>query len=394
MRSSSLLYVLCLTASLAAQARWRATDVLQYVTGPIAWDAARNVAWHVGVVDGVMQTAAFDGTTWTVLATSSPPAREAHGLAFDPVRARLVLFGGRDLARTQVFGDTWEFDGGNWQLVASTGPAARCLFPMTWHAGRNVVTLACGTSSPNTPWGTALADVWEWNGSTWSRRAGLRDGRIAPALGHDPVRNELVLCGGHAVVGSPTQPMPVSFDETWTLGGAAPSWSLRATSVSAGRRSTAVLTFDPARGRLQLLGGSDLGGGGPDPLSGDAAPIAATMEWTGSDWSAVSALPYFGVALGAAIDPRSGDLIAFGGDWLLERGDATWRRAASLAWSRASDGTPRSLGAIAADESRARLVGLEAVGDFAAGYRTFEWDGSAFAQRADASALAITRFAV
>lgn len=200
------------------------------------------------------------------MAIATPPEREAHGLAFDPVRGRLVLFGGRDLAGTQVFGDTWEFEGSNWQLRATGRPPARCLFPMTWSSARATVTLACGTTRPNSPWGSALSDVWEWNGTVWSSRPGLRDGRIAPALGHDPVRNELVLCGGHAMVGFPT-PQPWSFDETWVLA-AAGNWTLRPTVNSAGRRSEAVLVFDPLRARLQLLGGTDIGGVGPDPPSG------------------------------------------------------------------------------------------------------------------------------
>lgn len=385
------LAVACLCASLASQAAWRRTDALQYLTGPLAWDTTRNLAWHVGVIDGAMQTAAWDGLRWTVIAANAPPAREAHGLAFDPRRARLVLFGGRDPAHTQVHRDTWEFDGFTWQQVANSGPSARCLFPMCWHAGRNTVVIACGTTSPSTPWGSALADVWEWNGSAWSQRPGLSEGRIAPALGHDPLRDELVLCGGHAVVGWPN-PMPWSFDETWTFGAASTRWTLRSTSVSAGRRSAATLTFDPLRSRLQLLGGSDLGGGGPDPLSGYASPIGAIVEWSGSDWLANGGLPSFAVALGAVFDPARRELVAFGGDWLLERGDATWLRDATRAWRRASDGTPHSLEAVAWDGARARLVGLESVAGPGSGYRTFEWDGTSFALRADAAALGITRF--
>ncbi|MBI5853426.1 MAG: hypothetical protein HZB39_20645 [Planctomycetes bacterium] len=391
-RFSAVIAFLLVAQPLAAQAVWRQTDALKYVTGPLAWDATRSVAWHVGVVDGAMQTAAWDGLRWNVVASNAPPAREAHGLAYDPLRARLVLFGGRDLAHTQVYRDTWDFDGVTWTLRATGGPGARCLFPMCWHAGRNTVVIACGTSSPSTPWGTALADVWEWNGSAWSQRIGLSEGRIAPALGHDPVRDELVLCGGHAVVGWPN-PMPWSFDETWTFGAASTRWSLRGTSVSAGRRSAAALTFDPLRARLQLLGGSDLGGGGPDPLSGFASPIGAIVEWSGSDWVMNGGLPSFAVALGAAFDPLRSELIAFGGDWLLERGDATWLRDVNLAWRRASDGTPHSLEAVTWDGARARFVGLEPVAWPGSGYRTYEWDGTAFAQRADANALGITRFA-
>src|SRR5262245_29058648 len=42
-------------------------------------------------------TLEHDGTRWTTRSTPvPPPARLAHGMAFDLTRARVVLFGGRD----------------------------------------------------------------------------------------------------------------------------------------------------------------------------------------------------------------------------------------------------------------------------------------------------------
>jgi uncharacterized protein (TIGR03437 family) len=58
---------------------------------------------------------------WTEVTPSSrPEARERYGLAFDAVRGRLVLFGGRG---ARLLNDTWEFDPGAraWSQAAITG---------------------------------------------------------------------------------------------------------------------------------------------------------------------------------------------------------------------------------------------------------------------------------
>jgi hypothetical protein len=53
------------------------------------------------------QTWLWDGTHWTESQTIGPGARQAHGMAFDSVRQRIVLFGGQDQAASFFF-DTWE----------------------------------------------------------------------------------------------------------------------------------------------------------------------------------------------------------------------------------------------------------------------------------------------
>jgi hypothetical protein len=50
----------------------------------------------------------------------TPGVRNAHGLAFDARRGRVVLFGGADASA--VRDDTWEYDGRVWHNVAGRGP--------------------------------------------------------------------------------------------------------------------------------------------------------------------------------------------------------------------------------------------------------------------------------
>ena len=390
---SVALVLLSLEWELVAQATWSEVVAARFVSGPLAWDANHGLAWSVAARDGVLETSAWDGQCWQLIATGGPSPREAHGLAFDPLRDRLVLFGGRDLAHTQVFHDTWLFDGTSWQLTTQSGPSARCLFPMTWDATRSAVVLACGTSTANSPWGTALADIWAWDGTSWSRLPGLSEGRIAPALGADPVSYDLVLCGGHAVVGYPN-PMPWSFDETWTLSAGATRWTRRIPSVTPGGRSAATLVFDPMRNHLQILGGSDIGYGGPDPLSPYPTPYPAILEWTGTDWAPRGSLPSPAIGLGAAFDTLRRELVVFGGDWLIEPADATWLRDVTDQWRRPGAGAPQSFEAVTWDGARAVMLGLESVGVPGSGFRTWTSDGHRFQELAGPSSLGITRFVV
>src|SRR5262249_42735585 len=67
----------------------------------------------------------FDGTNWTLaLPLTSPPSRQGHAMAWDPLGQRVVLFGGRRLLL--LLADTWTFDGADWTpQVLTPHPAAR-----------------------------------------------------------------------------------------------------------------------------------------------------------------------------------------------------------------------------------------------------------------------------
>src|SRR4030095_9398496 len=49
--------------------------------------------------------------------------RNAHGMAYDNKRGRVVLFGGADALK--VCSDTWEWDGKRWISVSLVGPGPR-----------------------------------------------------------------------------------------------------------------------------------------------------------------------------------------------------------------------------------------------------------------------------
>ncbi|MCH8271508.1 MAG: hypothetical protein IH985_09915 [Planctomycetes bacterium] len=52
------------------------------------------------------ETWEWDGTSWTLAATTGPSPRNRHAMAYDSVRGVTVLFGGDDGAPN---GETWEW---------------------------------------------------------------------------------------------------------------------------------------------------------------------------------------------------------------------------------------------------------------------------------------------
>ncbi|MBP6631023.1 MAG: hypothetical protein KA297_16435 [Kofleriaceae bacterium] len=108
-------------------------------------------------------TWAWDGAGWTDLAPAEAPLpRWGAGMAYDPVRDRVVLFAGQS-ADQYALDDTWEFDGTTWQQLQPTQVPPRRVFPaMTFDPRRGRVVLFGGLNA-----GGPLDDTWEWTGTDW-----------------------------------------------------------------------------------------------------------------------------------------------------------------------------------------------------------------------------------
>lgn len=136
------------------------------------------------------------GTTWSKVAGAGPPARQAHGMAYDAKRNVVVVFGGIGSGvpgqPPPLFDDTWEFDGTTWAQKYGDGPAARNSAGVAYDSKRGVVVIF-GGSGP----GGFFGDTWSWDGSTWRK---LADSGPEPrAMGfmvYDRHRDRIVLFGG------------------------------------------------------------------------------------------------------------------------------------------------------------------------------------------------------
>jgi hypothetical protein len=153
---------------------------------------------------------AWNGQRWEeVSGTTRPRARAGHAMAYDPVRRRVVLFGGIS-GQSDFFDDTWEWNGEAWELVAAEAPAptARRFHAMAYDAERREVLLFGGEAES----GAVLSDVWAWDGTAWVELtpSGPHPGpRRQHAMAYDPNFDRVVLFGGHDGL--------VPHGDTWVL---------------------------------------------------------------------------------------------------------------------------------------------------------------------------------
>ena len=91
---------------------------------------------------------------WTQVSDIGPSARSAHAMAYDEVRDRVVLFGGRTHGVSEPDArpsDTWEWDGESWVQVEDVGPPGRGHFAMAYDSARQRVVLFGGLTRESPP---------------------------------------------------------------------------------------------------------------------------------------------------------------------------------------------------------------------------------------------------
>ncbi|MEO7732415.1 MAG: kelch repeat-containing protein, partial [Kofleriaceae bacterium] len=193
--------------------RHPATRPPPHVGHAMAYDAARDRTVMVGdiLADGTLDQWQWDGTTWTSLAPASrPPGRFSTALAYDAERQKVVMFGGT--GRPGLFGDTWEWDGTSWidrSPASGPVPAPRVLHTLTYDPVRRRVVLFGGQAGTS-----SLNDVWEWDGTSWT--TSLLVSPPLPREGHamvyDAAHGDLVMFGG-----DDSFEFPGVFRDTWLL---------------------------------------------------------------------------------------------------------------------------------------------------------------------------------
>ena len=230
-------------------------------------------------------------TDWSQRASSAPPARQYHAMAYDGARGVTVLFGGTGAA---AYRDTWCWDGTTWtQKAPATSPTARAGHCMTYDAARARAVVFGGYTARG-----PVAEVHEWDGSNWFASSPVVNPppRYYSAMAYDVVRRRVVAFGGWDQVNV--------FDDTWTWDGH--SWTRVFPVTTPPRRSHHAMVFDAARGVIVMVGGGGLAG-----------TLADTWEWDGVNWTQRNPLPAFpftGRMLHAmAFDSARGRTLLFSG---------------------------------------------------------------------------------
>jgi hypothetical protein len=298
--------------------------------------------------------------------------RNAHAMAYDARRGRVVLFGGADAAA--VRGDTWEWNGSAWTLAAASGPPPRTFPAMACDARRGRILMFGGNrvlfgSDPPAD-GTFLGDTWEWDGGAWSRiDAPGPSPRAEAAMAYDAARGRVVLFGGYDRVEGKIRRL----GDTWEWDGS--RWRLL-TVAGPSARSGAAEVFDGVLGAVVLVGGRTESGTSAETWAFDGA------RWT--DRLPASPEGIFNAAM--AWDQARTRIVRFGGYRGKQRVGETWELDGA-AWMKVSETgpAPRNHAAMAYDARRRRTVlfgghdGERVFGD------TWEWDGAGWRLRQSAA---------
>ncbi len=138
--------------------------------------------------------ARWDGQRWNALSPNTPSRRESAAGAYDAQRQQFVTFGGLVGGRAyDTTGETWAFDGTRWSRIATTGPPASLGGAMAYDTRRHVLVLVGGLDIN----GRKLPDMWEWTGTNWTRVSVAGPSpRFGAGIAYDQKRGETILFGG------------------------------------------------------------------------------------------------------------------------------------------------------------------------------------------------------
>ncbi len=267
-----------------------------------------------------------DPSSWAYLDTTGtppPPRRQVKGI-YDPLRDRMIVFGGFD---DTYFNDVWALSLGRklkWTQLFPAGPAPA---PRAGHAviydpisdrmilfgGYDGVSLP--TPRRNDVWALSLSGTPAWTEIVPAGPApGRRSGHSAA---YDSLRRRMVIFGGGDTN---------SLNEVWALSLAgAPAWTrLDAAGTPPTTRNEQSAVYDERRDRLVIFGGVT----DDDRYLGDvwALPLAEE-RWIKLEPAGYPPYPRWGH--GAIYDPPGDRMIVFGGIQNADTWALTWDRQAN-----------------------------------------------------------------
>jgi len=270
-----------------------------------------------GVLNDVWALSLGGTPAWTELAPSGipPSARYLHGAIYDPVRDRMVVFGG--------LGDSFSILGDVWTLSltgtpawtpltpAGTPPSARYAHSMIYDPVRDRIVVfgglgIIGGGYHNDVWALSLAGTPTWTELTASGT--LPFARYVHQALYDPVRDRMVVFGGLYYDGIENRPL----NDVWALSLAgAPSWTeVTPNGTPPSPRSSHTAVYDPLRDRMVTFGGEV----SPGAYLNDvwALSLAGTPTWTAL--TPIGTPPNARYAHSTVYDSLRDRIIVYGGD--------------------------------------------------------------------------------
>ncbi|MEZ4368565.1 MAG: kelch repeat-containing protein [Kofleriaceae bacterium] len=200
----------------------------------------------------------WNGASWTSAAATAPPARTRAAVAYDPIRDRLLQFGGVSYGTAPPTGprvdDTfWEAAGTAWQEILAPGPSPRAEAALAVDVHRAQAILFGGFTGLDSGEFTGgitanpSSETWAWDGTSWTRRtpATRPPARGGHGMAYDVARGVVVMFGGRAGT--------AALGDTWEWDGT--TWLARP-GASPPARFEHGMTFDARSGRVLVFGGT------------------------------------------------------------------------------------------------------------------------------------------
>ena len=275
------------------------------VFGGEAVDGAKNDVWQLSL----------SGTpAWSLLdiAGTLPSGRYLHTAIYDPIRDRVIVFGGAAGVSETSSHETWSLSLSGtptWTLLAPLGtpPVARTNHTAIYDPVRDRMLIYGGfRSDPNTALGDvhalSLSGSLEWVQLDVLAAPPVRGGHAAV---YDPVGDRMLVFGGTEGANG--------LNDVWALGlGATPSWSqVSVAGTPPWQRFGAAAVYDASASRMVLFGGI-VSPNFPVPLN-DAWALSLSGGPTWNQLALAAPLPSARYYCGAAFDSARRRLLVFGG---------------------------------------------------------------------------------
>jgi hypothetical protein len=284
-----------------------ATSPTNVIQSSLVYDPVRSqFVLFGGGLAGVPtnDTWVWTGSDWSKLnPATKPPARYSASMAWDAAQQKIIMFGGEASIPTR-YNDVWAWNGTTWtqQTPTGTAPSARSGAGMAFDPLRGGLIVFGGVNTQQNN------DTWQLKNNAWTQiqangAPGAPSARNGAGLAYSQSTSQLVLFGG----GTGTCPTCTTYGDTWTLATAATSWSQKSPTHAPAARGAVAMTYDPGIGALVLFGGLT-GDGTTTTYFND------TWAWTGTDWSHAAGIasPSGRAAAAMAADDK-GHTILFGG---------------------------------------------------------------------------------
>ncbi|MBK8980170.1 MAG: hypothetical protein IPM29_30075 [Planctomycetes bacterium] len=250
------------------------------------YDPGRQVAVYMDTVANQNQMEFANGTWRDIPAAAALPAVTGYAIAPDPVRRRVVLFGGR--TGSGQYTGTWTYDGNGWGSTGvGTEPGPRTGHAMAYDEASQVIVLFGGRA----PDGRLLDDTWVLDGHGWNYMlpGSAPSARELHGMAFDSFTGRVMLVGG--VRGSA---------ETWAWNGI--DWEPKA-DLPYGGRYDAAIGKAPAGGLLVV-----------DGVDGYGSSLwLDTLKWNGATWVSIGARDSTRRGASLVEDPATGSVAMVGG---------------------------------------------------------------------------------